>query len=92
MPDAKRFTREVMTAWAAVSVHADAERLAAELVEDAPQAPFEIVWIHQGDSVQIEVREKSEEAESARPPGPPPGRHVQLLASDQVGRLELAGR
>ncbi|WP_394303152.1 PP2C family protein-serine/threonine phosphatase [Sphaerimonospora cavernae] len=69
VPDAKRFTREVMTAWAAMSVNAEAERLAAELVAGAPDEPFEVVWIHQGDSVQIEVREKSEQAEFGSPAG-----------------------
>jgi serine phosphatase RsbU (regulator of sigma subunit) len=62
VPAAKRFTREVMTAWAAMSVCDDAERLAEELVSTAPAAPFEVAWIHEGEFLQIEVREKGESA------------------------------
>jgi phosphoserine phosphatase RsbU/P len=47
-----------MTAWAAGSVGADAEDLAEELVSEMDGVPFEIVWVHQGDSLQIEVRQK----------------------------------
>lgn len=64
VPDAKRFTREVMTAWAVTSVNAEAERLAGELVANAPDEPFEVVWIHRGDSVQVEVREKTGRSQS----------------------------
>src|SRR3954469_4032100 len=62
VPAATRFTREVLTAWAAMSVAAEAEQLAAELVADVGQDvgddAFEVLWAHHGDSVQIEVREK----------------------------------
>lgn len=93
MSDAKRFTREVMTAWAAVSVHAAAERLAAELVEETSQVPFEVVWIHQGDSVQIEVREKSEEAGELDPPTGAASWGVSFSSSVRTrwARLELPG-
>ncbi|WP_307848753.1 PP2C family protein-serine/threonine phosphatase [Microbispora oryzae] len=60
VPEAKRFTREVMTAWAAVSAIDAAERLAGELAEQVSGEPFEVVWIHNGESVQVEVREKIE--------------------------------
>ncbi|MBO3745877.1 SpoIIE family protein phosphatase [Streptosporangiaceae bacterium NEAU-GS5] len=41
-----------------MSVAAEAERLAAELVADTGDGAFEVLWAHHGDSVQIEVREK----------------------------------
>ncbi|MFB9709750.1 PP2C family protein-serine/threonine phosphatase [Streptosporangium sandarakinum] len=55
---ARRFTTEVMTAWAAVSVMASAEHLAGELSSQVIDEPFEVVWSHLGDSVQIEVRQR----------------------------------
>ncbi|OUC99606.1 PP2C family protein-serine/threonine phosphatase [Streptosporangium minutum] len=58
VPAARRFTVEVMTAWAATSVLAAAEQLAGELVAQAAQAPFEVVWSHLEDGVQVEVRQK----------------------------------
>lgn len=58
LPSAARFTREVMTAWAAAPISMEAERLTGELVSEIGDVPFEIVWVHQGDSLQIEVREK----------------------------------
>ncbi|MEW9527541.1 PP2C family protein-serine/threonine phosphatase [Microbispora sp. NPDC049125] len=60
--EATRFTREVMTAWAALSVSPDAERLVAELVTEVADGPFEVVWLHQGETLQIEVREKGGDA------------------------------
>ncbi|MFI6321500.1 PP2C family protein-serine/threonine phosphatase [Nonomuraea sp. NPDC050556] len=56
---AKRFTREVMTAWAATSVTATAEQVAAELVLQVADAPFEIIWKHFGDAVQVELRQRT---------------------------------
>ncbi|WP_067137848.1 SpoIIE family protein phosphatase [Microtetraspora malaysiensis] len=67
VPATRRFTREVMTAWAAMSVSGDAERLAGDLVREAGDGPFEVMWVHHGDSVQVEVREKSD-VEVPEPP------------------------
>ncbi|MFI6888228.1 Stage II sporulation protein E (SpoIIE) [Streptosporangium canum] len=58
VPAARRFTVEVMTAWAATSVLAVAEQLAGEIVAQAARAPFEVVWSHLEDGVQVEVRQK----------------------------------
>ncbi|GAA3443464.1 hypothetical protein GCM10018955_29020 [Planomonospora venezuelensis] len=69
MPAARRFTREVMTAWAAVSVLDAAERLAAELSAQAVDGPFEVVWNHLGDGVQVEVRQKSVQEAGPGSPG-----------------------
>ncbi len=63
MPAVKRFTREVMTAWAAMSVSADAERLAGELVGVVEGGPFEVTWVHHGDFIQVEVRERGDFAQ-----------------------------
>ncbi|MBB4699162.1 PP2C family protein-serine/threonine phosphatase [Sphaerisporangium siamense] len=71
LPAAIRFTREVMTAWAAASIRPDAERLTGELVAEVRDGPFEIVWMHQGDSLQIEVREKDHDAATASAPSAP---------------------
>ncbi|MBG0814078.1 PP2C family protein-serine/threonine phosphatase [Planomonospora sp. ID82291] len=57
--EVKRFTREVMTAWAAGSVLAMAEQLCGELAAQVADVPFEVVWTHLGDRVQVEVRQKS---------------------------------
>ncbi|WP_229803025.1 PP2C family protein-serine/threonine phosphatase [Planobispora rosea] len=71
VPAARRFTREVMTAWAAVSVRADAEKLAGELAAQVVDGPFEVVWNHMGDGVQVEVRQKGAgEAGAAGPRAP----------------------
>lgn len=59
VPAAKRFTREVMTAWAATSVLASAEQVASELVAQVTDAPFEIIWRHFGDAVQVELRQRT---------------------------------
>ncbi|WP_440100285.1 PP2C family protein-serine/threonine phosphatase [Streptosporangium sp. H16] len=58
VPAARRFTIEVMTAWAAAPVLAVAERLAADLSSQVTDASFEIVWSHLGDGLQIEVRQR----------------------------------
>jgi serine phosphatase RsbU (regulator of sigma subunit) len=71
LPAAKRFTREVMTAWAASSIGLEAERLTGELVSEISDVPFEIVWMHQGDSLQIEVRQKESDGEAASAPSAP---------------------
>jgi serine phosphatase RsbU (regulator of sigma subunit) len=49
-----------MTAWAATSIDKEAERVTSGLVTQITDAPFEIKWIHEGDSVQIEVRQRFE--------------------------------
>ncbi|MBB6471145.1 PP2C family protein-serine/threonine phosphatase [Sphaerisporangium rubeum] len=61
LPDAKRFTQEVLTAWAATPVLADAERLTEEFVSEVGDVPFEILWGHQGGSVQIELRQRADD-------------------------------
>ncbi|WP_248962962.1 PP2C family protein-serine/threonine phosphatase [Sphaerisporangium perillae] len=68
LPAATRFTREVMTAWAAASISMEAERLTGELVSEVGDVPFEIVWVHQGDSLQIELREKERDSAAMSPP------------------------
>jgi serine phosphatase RsbU (regulator of sigma subunit) len=67
--DAQRFTREVMTAWAAVSVSLDAERVAGELAGAVTDRPFEITWEHHGDTLQVEVRDHGDIAEFPPPAG-----------------------
>ncbi|MEU8268103.1 SpoIIE family protein phosphatase [Sphaerisporangium sp. NPDC049002] len=71
LPSAKRFTREVMTAWAAAPISAEAERLTGELVSDVGDVPFEIVWVHQGESLQIEVRQKGSDEVATVPSSTP---------------------
>ncbi|MGW4404955.1 PP2C family protein-serine/threonine phosphatase [Nonomuraea sp. NPDC004702] len=53
-----RFTREVMTAWATVSVLHTAEQVAGDLAEQVSDEPFEVIWKHYGDSVQVELRQR----------------------------------
>ncbi|MEU4324340.1 PP2C family protein-serine/threonine phosphatase [Nonomuraea dietziae] len=72
VPSAKRFTREVMTAWAAASVLPAAEQLAGELAMQVADAPFEIVWKHYGDAVQVELRQRTS------PHGDPKGPSVDI--------------
>lgn len=60
MPAVRRFTREVMTAWAALSLRRDAELLAQRLVEGVTAELFEVRWVHHGDAVQIELKETGE--------------------------------
>lgn len=64
VPAATRFTAEVMTAWAALSIAADAERVAARLVEQVADGPFQVKWIHEGGTIRVEV---VQEGTSARP-------------------------
>ncbi|MEU7893712.1 GAF domain-containing SpoIIE family protein phosphatase [Nonomuraea sp. NPDC049152] len=68
VPSARRFTREVMTAWAASSVLPAAEQLAEELAAQVAEAPFEIVWKHYGNAVRVEFRQRS--APNGDPKGP----------------------
>ncbi|GLW09926.1 hypothetical protein Misp01_50550 [Microtetraspora sp. NBRC 13810] len=58
VPAARRFTREVMTAWAASAVLSSAEQVVGELAGQVDRAPFEVVWDHRGDAVQVEIRQK----------------------------------
>ncbi len=55
MPAATRFTKEVMTAWAATSIAADAERVTVELVSQVAGGPFQVKWVHEGPTVRVEV-------------------------------------
>ncbi|MEO3809356.1 SpoIIE family protein phosphatase [Sphaerisporangium sp. B11E5] len=71
LPAAKRFTHEVLTAWAATSILADAERLTGEFVSEVGDVPFEIVWDHQGDTVQIEVRQRADDDRAPAAPATP---------------------
>ncbi len=93
VPEAKRFTREVMTAWAAMSVYPEAERLVGELVVEAAGAPFEVVWLHHGESIQVEVREKAD-GQDFGPPADAVTWGVTFTPSLRTrwARLELPGR
>ncbi|MEV4891899.1 serine/threonine protein phosphatase, partial [Nonomuraea sp. NPDC055795] len=68
VPAARRFTREVMTAWAVVAVLPDAEQIAGELAAQVADEPFEVIWKHFGDAVQVELRQRT--APQADPKGP----------------------
>ncbi|MEV7008712.1 SpoIIE family protein phosphatase [Streptosporangium sp. NPDC051022] len=71
VPAARRFTSEVMTAWAAMSVLPDAERLVGEIVSQTADVPFEVVWSHLGDGLRIEVRQKGASETAPGRPGVP---------------------
>ncbi|MFC6080381.1 PP2C family protein-serine/threonine phosphatase [Sphaerisporangium aureirubrum] len=71
LPAARQFTHEVLTAWAATSILADAERLTGEFVTEVGDVPFEIVWGHQGDAVQIEVRQRADDDRAPAAPAVP---------------------
>ncbi|GAA0375463.1 hypothetical protein Acor_67110 [Acrocarpospora corrugata] len=90
VPEVKRFTREVLTAWAAMSMYADAERVAEALVAAVPFGSFEVRWMHRGDSVQIEVKELGQEQDS---PIDAPAWGVTYAGSDRTrwARLDLPG-
>ncbi|WP_326819304.1 SpoIIE family protein phosphatase [Streptosporangium sp. NBC_01639] len=68
VPAVRRFTREVMTAWAATPLLAQAEQLAEEFAAQVPEAPFEVIWSHFGNGVRLEVRRK--DAPGATPDAP----------------------
>jgi sigma-B regulation protein RsbU (phosphoserine phosphatase) len=59
VPAVRRFTREVMTAWAAMPVLSAAEALAGEFAAQVDEFPFEVVWTHRGDAVQVEIRQRA---------------------------------
>ncbi|WP_233507919.1 PP2C family protein-serine/threonine phosphatase [Spongiactinospora gelatinilytica] len=71
VPAARRFTREVISAWAAGAVLPQAEQITEQLALAAERAPFEVVWGHQGDAVRIEVRQKDVPAEYTKAPTVP---------------------
>ncbi|MGW4793594.1 PP2C family protein-serine/threonine phosphatase [Nonomuraea sp. MG754425] len=54
-----RFTREVMTAWATGGVLHSAEQAAGDLAEQVADEPFEVIWKHFGDAVQVELRQRN---------------------------------
>ncbi|MFD0883290.1 PP2C family protein-serine/threonine phosphatase [Streptosporangium algeriense] len=64
IPAARRFTAEVMTAWAAASLLTPAERLVEEFARQVGDVPFEVVWSHLRDGLRIEVR-RQDTAETA---------------------------
>ncbi len=85
---------EVMTAWAAVSVLSAAERLAAELASQVGDAPFEVVWNHLGDGLQIEVRQQWAPEPGPRAPSVPVEEWGVTFAGQQRthwARLRLPG-
>jgi phosphoserine phosphatase RsbU/P len=60
VPATRRFTREVMTAWAvAGAVLTGAELVAGELAGQVTDEPFEVIWKHFGDGVQVELRQRT---------------------------------
>ncbi|GAA0383803.1 hypothetical protein GCM10009530_38330 [Microbispora corallina] len=83
----------MMTAWAAMSVCDEAERLTADLVGRVSGEPFEVVWIHNGESVQVEIREKADDAAGDRP-GEAAGWGVTFTTSLRTrwARIDLPGR
>ncbi|MER6825210.1 PP2C family protein-serine/threonine phosphatase [Streptosporangium sp. NPDC000563] len=94
VPAARRFTIEVMTAWAAASVLAVAERLAADLSSQVTDVPFEIVWSHLGDGLRIEVRQRQAPAESPGAPSVPVEEWGVTFAGQQRthwAKIRLAG-
>lgn len=72
VPATMRFTREVMTAWAVAGVLPNAEQVAGELAEQVADEPFEVIWKHFGDAVQVELRQR------AAPQGDPKGPSVDV--------------
>lgn len=56
---AMRFTREVMTAWATGGMLHTAEQVAGDLTAQAADEPFEVIWKHFGDAVQVELRQRN---------------------------------
>ncbi|MFF0575309.1 PP2C family protein-serine/threonine phosphatase [Streptosporangium saharense] len=71
IPAARRFTMEVMTAWAAASLLTPAERLVEEFAGQTRNVPFEVVWSHLEDGLRIEVRrEDTSETTFDRPTVP----------------------
>ncbi|MEO3861166.1 SpoIIE family protein phosphatase [Acrocarpospora sp. B8E8] len=90
VPEVKRFTHEVLTAWAAMSMVEDAQRVAETLVAAVPFGSFEVRWLHKGDSLQIEVKEIGQEQSS---PIDAPDWGVTYHGTDRTrwARLDLPG-
>ncbi|MFC5822387.1 PP2C family protein-serine/threonine phosphatase [Nonomuraea insulae] len=65
---AMRFTREVMTAWATGGVLHTAEQVAGDLAEQVADEPFEVIWKHFGDAVQVELRQRNLSQGDPKPP------------------------
>lgn len=65
---AMRFTREVMTAWATGGVLHTAEQVAGDLTEQVADEPFEVIWKHFGDAVQVELRQRNLSQGDPKPP------------------------
>ncbi|PRX60095.1 serine phosphatase RsbU (regulator of sigma subunit) [Nonomuraea fuscirosea] len=63
-----RFTREVMTAWATGGVLHIAEQVAGDLTEQVADEPFEVIWKHFGDAVQVELRQRNLSQGDPKPP------------------------
>ncbi|MEV0594429.1 PP2C family protein-serine/threonine phosphatase [Nonomuraea cavernae] len=59
VPAAIRFTREVMTAWAVGGMLQIAEQVAGDLTEQVVYEPFEVIWKHFGDAIQVELRQRN---------------------------------
>ncbi|MET7458885.1 GAF domain-containing SpoIIE family protein phosphatase [Nonomuraea sp. NPDC005501] len=60
VPAAMRFTREVMTAWAVGGALLNtAEQVTGDLAEQVVDEPFEVVWKHFGDAVQVELKQRN---------------------------------
>ncbi|GIH28825.1 hypothetical protein Aph01nite_71350 [Acrocarpospora phusangensis] len=86
----KRFTHEVLTAWAAMPMFEDAARVAEALVAAVPFGSFEVRWLHRGESIQIEVKEIGQEQAS---PIDAPAWGVTYGGTDRTrwARLDLPG-
>ncbi|MEV8630747.1 SpoIIE family protein phosphatase [Streptosporangium sp. NPDC051023] len=94
VPAARRFTKEVMTAWAAVSALAPAERLVEELAVQAKAVSFEVVWSHLGDGLRLEVRQRSTSETALRHPTVPVEEWGVTFTGEQRthwARLSLSG-
>ncbi|WP_250562430.1 PP2C family protein-serine/threonine phosphatase [Sphaerisporangium fuscum] len=75
-----------MTAWAATSVSAAALRLTGELLSGVGKVPFDIIWRHLGDALQLEVRQK-ELGETVAPPPVVPSSPVTVWGVSFEGEL-----
>lgn len=76
-----------MTAWAASAVAPMAEQVAEDFAAQVDHAPFEVVWVHRGDAVQIEVRQKGGVEGSPKEPSVPVEEWgVTFSAGNQVAR------
>jgi serine phosphatase RsbU (regulator of sigma subunit) len=60
-----------MTAWAAGDVLSVAVQVCGELAAQVKDAPFEVIWGHRGDAVQVEVRQRDVPGERTNAPTVP---------------------